>query len=124
VKDFWLPIASLDRFGMAAALQRRPGESMFLVKARLRDGVGVAQAQAAMDILGRRLAADYPNDDPGRGIKVIASKDIWIHPQLDAPINATALIVLAIVGLVFAIACSNLATLLLVRGASPLAALR
>jgi len=91
---------------------------MFLVKGRLRNGVGVAQAQAAMDILGRRLAADYPNDDPGRGIKVIASKDIWIHPQLDAPINATAFIVLAIVGLVFAIACSNLATLLLVRGAS------
>jgi len=71
-----------------------------------------------MDILGRRLAADYPNDDPGRGIKVIASKDIWIHPQLDAPINATAFIILAIVGLVFAIACSNLATLLLVRGAA------
>jgi predicted permease len=118
VTDFWLPIASLERFGMAAALQRRPGESMFLVKGRLRNGVGVAQAQAAMDILGRRLAADYPNDDPGRGIKVIASKDIWIHPQLDAPINATAFIILAIVGLVFAIACSNLATLLLVRGAA------
>ena len=118
ITDFWLPIASLERFGMSGALERRPGESMFLVKARLRDGVAVAQAQAAMDILGRRLAVEYPDEDPGRGIKVIASKDIWIHPQLDGPINATASVVLAIVGLVFAIACSNLATLLLVRGAS------
>ena len=41
-----------------------------------------------------------------------------IHPQFDGPVRATASIVLVIVGLVLAIACSNLATLLLVRGAS------
>jgi len=118
VTDFWLPIASLGAFGMADGLVRRPNESIFLVKARLKPGVTVAQAQAAMDTLGRRLAAEYPQEDPGRGISVIASKDVWIHPQLDGPINATASIVLGIVGLVLAIACSNLATLLLVRGAS------
>jgi putative ABC transport system permease protein len=116
--DFWLPIASLDAFGMADMLERRPNESIFLVKARLREGVTSAQAQAAMDILGRRLAAEYPNEDPGRGIGVFASEDIWVHPQLDVVITATASIVLVIVGLVLAIACSNLATLLLVRGAS------
>src|SRR5262249_41073744 len=93
-------------------------ESMFLVKARLKDGVSVAQAQAAMDILGRRLAAEYPAEDPGGGIRVFASRDIWIHPQLDGPIKALASIVLASVGLVLAIASSTLATLLLVRGAS------
>jgi predicted permease len=118
VVDFWLPITSLEAFGMAKMLDRRPPESAFFVKARLQDGVTVAQAQAAMDILGRRLAADYPNEDPGRGISVIASKDVWIHPQLDPVVAATATLVLVIVGLVLAIACSNLATLLLVRGAS------
>jgi hypothetical protein len=118
VTDFWLPIASLEAFGMADVLERRPNESIFLVKARLRNGVTVAQAQAAMDILGRRLAAEYPNEDPGKGIRVFASKDIWVHPQLDGPISATASIVLGIAGLVLAIACSNLATLLLVRGAA------
>jgi predicted permease len=118
VTDFWLPIASLSAFGMADVLERRPNESIFLVKARLKDGVTVAQAQAAMDILGRRLAAEYPNEDPGRGIRVFASDDIWVHPQLDVVITATASIVLVIFGLVLAIACSNLATLLLVRGAA------
>jgi len=118
VVDFWLPITSLEAFDAGKMLDRRPPEAVFIVKARLRDGVTVAQAQAAMDILGRRLAADYPNEDPGRGINVIASKDVWIHPQLDAVVAATATFVLAVVGLVLAIACSNLATLLLVRGAS------
>jgi putative ABC transport system permease protein len=116
--DFWLPIASMPAFGMADVLERRPNETVFLVKARLRDRITVAQAQAAMDILGRRLAADYPREDPGRGIRVIASEDIWVHPQLDVVVIGTLSIVLAVVGLVLAIACSNLATLLLVRGAA------
>jgi predicted permease len=116
VTDFWLPVASLHALGMGSALERRPNESVFSVRARLRDGVTLAQAQAAMDLLGRRLAADYPREDPGRGIRVVASQDVWVHPQLDHAVTATASIVLALAGLVLAIACSNLATLLLVRG--------
>ena len=69
VTDFWLPIASLPAFGTPPrALARRPDEAAFNVKARLRDGVTVAQAQAAMRILGTRLAAEYPKEDPGKGI--------------------------------------------------------
>ena len=68
VTDFWLPISSLLALGAPPrALERRPEEAAFLVKARLRDGVTVAQAQAAMNILGSRLAAEYPNEDPGQG---------------------------------------------------------
>ena len=95
------------------------------VKARLRDGVTVAQARSAMDILGRRLAAENPDQFPrrgefaiGAGFTVVPSTDVRIHPQADVPFMALASLVLVIVGLVLAIACSNLATLLLVRGAA------
>ena len=95
------------------------------VKARLRDGVTVAQAKAAMDVLGRRLAAENPEAFRiegefalGPGMTVVASTDVRIHPQADTPFMAIASLVLVIVGLVLAIACSNLATLLLVRGAA------
>ena len=78
-----------------------------------------------MDVLGRRLAAEYPDEFRregefalGTGITVVASTDVRIHPQADAPVMALASLVLVIVGLVLAIACSNLATLLLVRGAA------
>ena len=117
VTDFWLPIASLPAFGMPPrALTRRPDEAAFIVKARLRDGVTVAQAQAAMRILGTRLAAEYPKEDAGKGISVFASSDVRIHPQMDGVVRVVASILLVVVGLVLAIACTNLATLLLVRG--------
>ncbi len=119
VTDFWLPISSIPAFGAPARiLERRPAEAGFLVKARLRDGVTVAQAQAAMHVLGTRLASEYPNEDPGRGISVFASRDVRVHPQMDGLLATIASALLGVVGLVLAIACSNLATLLLVRGAA------
>ena len=117
VTDFWLPISSLPALGAPPrTLERRPEEAAFFVKARLRDGVTVAQAQAAMRILGTRLASEYPKEDPGKGIAVFASSDVRIHPQMDGLLRAVASLLLVVVGLVLAIACSNLATLLLVRG--------
>ena len=119
VTDFWLPISSVTTLGAPPRiLERRPGEAGFFVKARLRDGVSVAQAQAAMNILGNRLASEYPKEDPGKGISVFASRDVRVHPQLDAVLRWIASVLLGVLGLVLAIACSNLATLLLVRGAA------
>jgi predicted permease len=124
--DFWLPVTALPAIAPTigtptATTIRAP----LLVKARLRDGVTVAQAKAAMDVLGRRLVTEYPDDYRrsgelalGTGMTVVPSTDVRIHPQADLAIMALASVVLAIVGLVLAIACSNVATLLLVRGAA------
>ena len=126
VTDFWLPIPALRQ--MNALPSMRGGPTIYAplsVKARLRKGATVAQAKAAMDVLAPRLAAELPENFRGKGefalgtgITVVRSRDVRIHPQADAPIMAIASLVLVIVGLVLAIACSNLATLLLVRGAA------
>ena len=119
--DFWLPIGVLPAFlGSDDALERRVDEPPFLIKARLQPGVTVAGAQAAMSTLGARLAREFPNEDSGAGISVYASSDVRIHPQLDTIIAVFATGLFLIVGLVLAIACSNLATMLLVRGAARL----
>ncbi|HEX5110184.1 MAG TPA: ABC transporter permease [Vicinamibacterales bacterium] len=119
VTDFWLPVQSAPVLGgMPNVLARRPVEAVFFVKARLRDGVTVAQAQAAMEVLGRRLAAEYPDEDPGKGITVLPANDVRAHPQADTLLSVVASLLLGVVGLVLAIASSNLATLLLVRAAA------
>jgi predicted permease len=117
--DFWMPLKTIPMFGAPPqTFERGIGEAAFMVKARLRPGVTVAQAQAAMTALGSRLAREYPKVDKGAGISVFASRDVRIHPQMDTILTGFATALLAIVGLVLAIACSNLATLLLVRGAA------
>ena len=119
VTDFWLPISAyVPMGGPARMLARATYEGAFFVKARLRPGVTVAQARAAADTLGKRLAAEYPKEDPGKGITVLPSTEVRIHPGADGLLTAMAVLVLGLVGLVLAIACSNLATLLLIRGSA------
>ena len=130
--DAWVPITAVPSMAQFAevnedaSLRNAPTIiAPLFVKARLRDGVTVAQARSAMDILGRRLAAENPDQFRrrgefaiGAGFTVVPSTDVRIHPQADVPFMALASLLLTIVGLVLAIACSNLATLLLVRGAA------
>jgi predicted permease len=126
VTDFWLPVTAVRELNAMPGMRGGPTIiAPFFVKARLREGVTVARARAAMDVLGPRLAAALPEEVRagaefaiGPGITVVATTDVRVHPQADAPFMAMASGVLVIVGLVLAIACSNLATLLLVRGAA------
>jgi len=81
--------------------------------------VGVEHIEArVVDDARDHPRAEYPKEDPGKGIAVFASSDVRIHPQMDALLAPLASVLLGVVGLVLAIACSNLATLLLVRGAA------
>ncbi len=118
--SLWMPIRHTDRPGDpgsgAGALEKR--ENLFLqVRARLRDGVTIQQAQAAMSVVSQRFAADFPDTDPKRGITVLATDDVHVHPR-EKFLKPVAVIIFSVVGLVLAIACSNLATLLLVRSSS------
>ncbi len=122
VTSLWMPLSRTD-------LQRSasPGDpphiledrgNMFLqVRARLREGVTIQQAQAAMNVTAHRLAADHPNTDPKRGITVLATNDVRVHPR-ERQLKPIGVALLSVVGLVLAIACSNLATLLLVRSSA------
>jgi predicted permease len=125
VTDFWLPITALREMNPMAMREVPTIYAPLFVKGRLHEGATVAQATVAMDVLARRLEAEFPDlfraegeFALGTGITVIPTTDVRIHPQADVPIMALASLVLVIVGLVLAIACSNLATLLLVRAAA------
>ncbi|MEE8585795.1 MAG: ABC transporter permease, partial [Acidobacteriota bacterium] len=120
VIDFWLSLSCLPSVAgnFAAGTLERRQDHWFMVKARLNPGVTASQAQASMNGLANRLATDFPNLNKGRDITVFASEDVRIHPMIDPFLLPGASLLMAVVGLVLMIACSNLAILLLVRGAS------
>ncbi|MGH9584820.1 MAG: ABC transporter permease, partial [Bryobacteraceae bacterium] len=79
-------------------------------QARLKPGVTIAEAQAAMNTLAGSLARQYPAADKGWGFKVEPLHAAY-HRHMQKPL----LIMLGAVMLVLLIACVNISNLLLAR---------
>src|SRR5262249_28020464 len=85
------------------------------VVARLRSGVSFDQAQNEMDLIAARLEADYPENNRNKGIVLIPSA-ADLAGSLGS-FDRLFLLLLCAVGLVLAVACVNVANLLLVGAA-------
>jgi putative ABC transport system permease protein len=80
---------------------------------RLRPGVSLAAAQAEMDTVARRLERSYPDTNQGRGVLLTPLK-----ARLTAAVRAPLWTLFGAVGLLLAIACANIANLLVARAAA------
>jgi predicted permease len=84
-----------------------------MVLGRLRPKVSMSAAQAEMDVITRSLAAQFPRSDKGVGANVVPLTDAFLGPA-----RTGLLIMLGVVTLVLLIACSNVASVMLARGAA------
>ncbi|HZM94127.1 MAG TPA: ABC transporter permease [Vicinamibacterales bacterium] len=118
--DFWLSLSAIGPVQGSFFVQMldRPQDHWFLIRARLRDGVTMAQARAAMDSVSTELGTRFAGLDQTRRIEVLPARAIRIHPAFDRVLVPAATLLMAVVGLVLALVCSNLAIMLLLRGAS------
>jgi putative ABC transport system permease protein len=82
--------------------------------ARLKPGVTLEKAQAAMNAIGARIAETYPDSNKGWGVTVDRFEDQIVGRQL----RRSLFVLLAAVGAILLIGCANLANLTLARGAS------
>jgi predicted permease len=83
------------------------------VIARLGPGVAASEGQAELALIGRRLAAEFPDPDAGR---VLLARPL--RQDVVGNVASTLWLLLAAVGLVLLIACVNLASLWLARAVS------
>jgi putative ABC transport system permease protein len=82
--------------------------------ARLKDGVTLAQAQASMNVIGARIAKDFPASNKGWGVIVENYAGTLVGPEM----RTALLVLMSATGLVLLIGCANLANLALARGVS------
>ena len=111
--QYWVPASMEDSFDGGGYKLENRGARWIEGFAFLKPGVSIAQAQAELSAIGKRLEAAYPETDRGRTFK--------LYPLWQTPFNQagnllpTLRISLVVACLLLFIACANVGNLLLVR---------
>jgi macrolide transport system ATP-binding/permease protein len=92
------------------------GYRTFGMEARLRAGVSVEEAKARLQALAAGLQETYPATNQDRGFTVIPAQEVKISPEIDREMPFIASFLMAVVGMVLLLACTNLASFLLAQG--------
>ena len=111
VYDVWIPTAMADPVLQRTDLQQRRTVWLEAV-GRLRPGVSLPTAQAALNTIARRLARQYPED---RRREILLTPVTGYDQELHGGVVAILAVLLALAGSVLVIACANVASMLLAR---------
>src|SRR5229473_2634434 len=111
--QFWVPASMEETFEAGGYKLEDRGARWIEAYVRLKPGVTRQQAQQENSAVAKRLEADYPDTNRGRGIQLWP---LWQTPFNNAnTLLPTLQIMLAVVVFVLLIACANVGNLLLVR---------
>jgi predicted permease len=112
VPEVWYPVDS--------RLRDLRGTRSLHMAGRMRAGVTVPQVQAQVDLIARRLFDEHPElwstllDEP-MPVTVLSELEARVPPESRGAVMGVLTILMVIVTLVLAIACSNVANLMLTR---------
>ena len=112
---FYAPFMMVEELVGFGVLEARGNHGMF-VRARLRPGVTLPEAETAVGAVAAQLTGDrIENWDPAGQFVLLPLSDVLLFPPIDVFIRGAAWLLMAVVGLVLLLACTNLASFLLAR---------
>ena len=116
--DGYLPLSmtALEEDGNSVWADR--ADRSLMLFARLKPGISLAKAQSSVNVVAKRLAAQYPTSDKGLGFLVIPERRARPAPRVSSFVPVIAALFLMLPGLVLLLACMNVANILLARAAA------
>ncbi|HEV2115981.1 MAG TPA: ABC transporter permease [Terriglobales bacterium] len=116
--DAYLPLTMMSEGEDGNSLWRDRGDRSLMPYARLKPGISLLQAQSAVEVVAKRLAAQYPTTDKGLAVLVIPERRARPAPEVSSFVPAIAGLFLVLPALVLLLACMNVANILLARAAA------
>ncbi|HKQ73278.1 MAG TPA: ABC transporter permease [Blastocatellia bacterium] len=110
--EIWFPTMMQEQVEGWSAIENR-GFPTFFAQGRLKPGVTMSQAEAELKTIASQLAREFPNEN--EGVSVALSPVGLLGSWMRGPILGFSGVLMAVVGLVLLLACTNLANLLLAR---------
>jgi predicted permease len=111
--QLWMPLSADSRWPLFQRPRFRIADA-FCALGRLKPGISIEQARAEMSIVSERLGRQYPATDTGLGVRVTPLFEQIAGPNVRRSLWTLGAAVLC----VLLIACSNIASLLVARGAA------